>query len=172
MKSLVVFTFFFFLFTNLFSQEKPDSTIKPEESSFYDGPASTVFAAGFLLKTRSNNYYEITGKLKQPGSVHNPSVQVYKEKRKYKLLIEGVEQPVPAIKVQNMVESTIDGAFRGWDGSTTFKLENGDVWVQDEVKTLFSPTTFRPAVLIYTSSDGSYKMKVAGIAETVQVKKK
>jgi hypothetical protein len=172
MRSLFLITLSLFVFNNLFSQEKPDSTAKPEESTYYDGPASTVFAPGFLLKTRSNNYYEITGKLKQSGIVTNPVVRVYKEKRKYKLVIEGIEQPVPAIKVQNMLESNIDGAFRGWDGSTSFKLENGDVWVQDEVKTLFSPTIFRPSVLIYTSSDGSYKMKVAGVSETVQVKKK
>jgi hypothetical protein len=37
---------------------------------------------------------------------------------------------------------------------------------------LFSPTVFRPAIYIYTGSDGSYKMKVNGVDETLQVKKK
>jgi hypothetical protein len=173
MKTLLLTVLSILLFLNFsFSQEKIDSTVKPEESTFYDGPSNTVFAPGFLLKTRSKNFYEITGKLKQPNVVPNPAVKVYKDKRKYKLVIDGIDQAIPAVKVQDIVESNIDGTFRGWDGSTAFKLMNGDVWVQDEVKTLFSPTTFNPAVYIYTGSDGSYKMKVAGVNETLQVKKK
>jgi hypothetical protein len=173
MRSFPLITLCLLVFSNVaLCQEKIDSTAKPEESTFYDGPSNTVFGPGFLLKTRSKNFYEVTGKQKQTGTILNPAVKVYKEKRKYKLVIEGIEQPLPAIKLQDVVESTIDGPFRGWDGSTSFRLLNGDVWVQDEVKTLFSPTVFRPAVYIYTGSDGAYKMKVAGVEETLQVKKK
>ena len=173
MKSLFLIAFSSFLFSNItFSQAKIDSTAKPEETTFYDGPANTLFAPGFLLRTRSKNYYEITGKLKQMNKVANPTVQVYKEKRKYKLVIEGIEEPIPATKLQDVVESNIDGDFRGWDGTTSFKFLNGDVWVQDEIKTLFSPAVFRPVVYIYRGSDGTYKMKVTSVDETLQVKKK
>jgi hypothetical protein len=173
MKNLLITVFSILLFPNVsFSQDKIDTTAKPEELTFYDGPSNTIFAPGFLLKTRSKNFYEIIGKLKQAGNISNPAVRVYKDKKKYKLIIDGIDQPVPAIKIQDIVESNIDGAFRGWEGNTSFKLQNGDLWVQDEVKTLFSPTTFNPSVYIYTSSDGTYKMKVAGINETLQVKKK
>lgn len=172
MKYSFLIVLFLCLGNLVFSQEKIDTTAKPEESTFFDGPSTTVFAPGFLLKTRSKNFYEITGKQKLPCSISNPAVKVYKEKRKYKLVIEGIEHPIPAIKLQDVVESTIEGPFRGWDGSTSFRLQNGELWVQDEVKTLFSPTVFRPAVYIYTGSDGTYKMKVAGVEETLQVKKK
>ena len=87
-------------------------------------------------------------------------------------MIQGLEEPIPATKLQDVVESNIDGDFRGWDGTTSFKLLNGDVWVQDEIKTLFSPTVFRPVVYIYTGPDGAYRMKVAGVDEILQVKKK
>jgi len=173
MKSLFLFISSFFLFSNIaLSQEKIDSTVKPEESTFYDGPVNSVFAQGFLLKTRSNNFYEITGGQKQVNKVPHPVVQIYKEKNKYKLVIQGIEKPLNAIKLRDVIESNIEGDFRGWDGTTSFKLSNGDEWVQDEIKTLFSPIVFRPAVYIYTGSYGSFKMKVAGVDETLQVKKK
>lgn len=173
MKSLFLFISSLFLFNNVtFSQEKIDSAAKPDESTFYDGPANSLFAQGFLLKTRSKNYYEITGTQKQLNKVPHPAVQVYKDKKKYKIVIQGIEKPFLAIKLQDVIESNIEGDFRGWDGTTSFKLSNGDEWVQDEVKTLFSPIVFRPVVYIYTGSYGSFKMKVAGVDETLQVKKK
>lgn len=168
----IIFTSVFVFSNTIFSQIKIDSTTKPDETTFYDGPVNTVFSQGFLLATRSNNYYEITGKQKLYNKIPNPSVKVYKEKKKYQLVIQGIDEPIPAIKLRDVTESTIDGAFRGWDGSTSFKLTNGDTWVQDEIKTLFSPTVFRPTVYIYTGADGNYKMKVAGVDETLQVKKK
>jgi hypothetical protein len=173
MKSLLLIAYSLSLIINVtFCQEKVDSTAKPEETTFYDGPANTVFAPGFLLKTRSKNYYEITGGQKQSNKIQSPAVQVYKDKRKYRLVIQGIDKPFAANKLQDVIESYIDGDFRGWDGTTTFKLGNGDVWVQDEVKSLFSPIVYKPLVYIYTGSYGSYKMKVVGVDETLQVKKK
>ena len=173
MKSIFLIVFSFFLFSNTtFCQEKVDNSAKPEETTFFDGPANTVFAPGFLLKTRSKNYYEITGGQKQFNKILSPTVQVYKDKKKYKLVIQAIEKPFTVIKLQDVTESYIDGDFRGWDATTTFKLGNGDVWVQDEMKTLFSPIVYKPLVYIYTGSYGSYKMKVGGVDETLQVKKK
>ncbi len=169
---LIAFCSLFFLCNTTFAQAKIDSTIKPEESTFYDGPANTLFAPGFLLRTRSKNYYELTGKLKQQNKLPNPTVNVYKEKRKYKLVIEGLPEPIPATKLQDVIESSINGDFRGWEGTTSFKLLNGDIWAQDEIKTLYSNSMFRPVVYIYRGSDGTYKMKVEGVDETLQVKKK
>jgi hypothetical protein len=162
-----------FLGNYTFGQSKIDSTLKPEESTYYDGPVNTVFEPGFILRTRSKNYYEISGKKKYANKVANSEIKVYREKkRKYLLVIQGIEDPISASKLQDVIESNIDGDFRGWDGTTSFKLMNGDVWVQDEIKTLFSSAIFRPVVFIYQGSDGTYKMKVAGVEETVQVKKK
>ena len=172
MKSVSI-TIILFLITGVaFSQDKPDTSIKPLETTYYAGPANTAFAQGFLLATGSKNYYEITSKQKSVSPFPNPSVQVFKEKKKYRLMIQGVQDPLYAFKLQDVIETNIEGTFNGWDGSNSFKLANGDVWVQDEVKTLFSSTVYRPAVYIYTSADGNYKMKVAGVDETLQVKKK
>lgn len=174
MKNTFLIFFSLFLFGNIVSaQSKIDTTIKPEEVTYFDGPSNSVFSPGFLLKTRSKSFYEIIGKKKYANKVANPEVKVYKEKkRKYQLLIQGIEEPIQAVKAQDVVESSIDGDFRGWDGSSSFKLLNGDVWIQDEIKTMFHQAIFRPAVYIFQSDDGTYKMKVAGVDEMVQVKKK
>jgi hypothetical protein len=162
-----------FLFTGVvYSQDKPDSTAPPIETTYYDGPANTPIAQGFLLTTGSKNYYEITGKQKFVTTISNPVVLVYKEKKKYRLMIQGIQDPVYAIKLQDVIESNIEGTFSGWDGNTSFKLANGDSWVQDEVKSLFSSTVYRPAVYIYSGADGNYKLKVKGVNETLQVRKK
>jgi hypothetical protein len=172
MRSLLI-AFSLFLFSNeTFSQFKIDSTTKPDETTFYDGPANTVFTPGFLLRTRSKNYYEIAGKLKINNKMSNPAVKVYRDKKKYQLVIDGIDTPIPAVKLQDVIESNIEGSFGGWDGTTTFKLSNGDIWAQDEIKTLMSPIIYRPVVYIYTGPDGAYRMKVAGVEETLQVKKK
>lgn len=129
MKSLLVAFCTMFFFVNATSaQTKIDSTTKPDESTFFDGPVNTIFAPGFLLRTRSKNFYEITGKIKEKSAVANPTVDVYKEKRnKYKLVIQGVVEPLSATKLQDVIESNINGDFRGWDGTTSFKLDRKSV---------------------------------------------
>jgi len=170
---LLMFCSIFFAGNVLFAQAKFDTSAAPTEVTYFDGAPNTVFSPGYLLKTRSKNFYEITGKKKYVNKVPSPQVKVYQaKKRKYELLIQGIEEPISAVKVSDVIESNIDGDFSGWDGTTSFKLLNGDVWVQDEIKTLFSKSIFRPVVYIYPSSDGTYKMKIAGIDETLQVKKK
>lgn len=155
------------------AQDKIDSTAKPEEVTNLDVPANTVISPGYLLRTRSKNYYEISGKKSYKTSTPSPEVKAYKiKKRKYLLDIHGIPDAVAANKVSDVTESKIDGDFRGWDGTTSFKLMNGDTWLQDEIKSKFSPAIYRPTVYIYPSSDGSYKMKVEGVDELLQVKKK
>jgi hypothetical protein len=162
-----------FIFGTLSAQSKIDTASAPVEITYFDGPVNSVFSPGFLLKTRSKSFYEITGKKKYANRIANPEVKVYKEKkRKYQLLIHGIADPISAVKVQDVVESKIDGDFRGWDGTTSFKLLNGDVWVQDELKTMFHDAIFRPTVYVFQSDDGTYKMKIEGVDEMVQVKKK
>jgi hypothetical protein len=173
MKSIFILTFsLLFVCKTVFAQVKIDTTATPEESTFFDGSANTLFAPGFVFRTRAKSYYQIGGKLKQQNKIANPSVKVYKVKRKYFLIVQGLIEPLPATKLQDVIESKIDGDFRGWDGATTFKLLNGDTWIQDEIKTLFNNSIFRPTVIIYRDSDGTFKMKVDGVDETVQVKKK
>jgi hypothetical protein len=73
-------------------------------------------------------------------------------------------QPAPAV-----VETQIEGEFEGWDGETVFKLANGQIWQQSSFAYTYH-YAYRPKVLVYKSGT-TYKMKVEGVADTVQVKR-
>jgi hypothetical protein len=154
------------------AQIKIDSTAKPEETTFYDGSANIIYSPGTVIRTRSGHYYEITDKAKFKNKMEHPSVAVYKlNKKNYALVIQGLDIPIAANKIQDVIESNIDGDFKGWDGASSFKLVNGDVWVQDEYGSLYA-SLYRPKVIIYRISDGTYKMKVEGVEEIITVKRK
>ena len=70
--------------------------------------------------------------------------------------------------VPDVIESTIDGKFDGWDGDTIFKLTNGQIWQQAEYAYRYH-YAYRPEVLIYKSSRG-YIMKVDGVSDEIRVK--
>ncbi len=175
MKSIFTFVFALFIFcTAAVSQTKIDSTAKPDETTFYDGPSDIIYAPGLVIKTRSGHYYEITDKAKFKNTVPNPAVTIYKQgKKKYQLVIQGIEIPIEANKVPDVTESNIDGDFKGWEGIgvTVFKLINGDSWVQDQPGSLFSKPLYRPKVFIYRAADGTYKMKIDGVEQVVIVKR-
>jgi hypothetical protein len=65
-----------------------------------------------------------------------------------------------------IVESRIDGDFDGWEGQTTFKLENGQVWQQARPSARYHFAT-APKVVITTA----YKMRVEGVAGEVAVRR-
>jgi len=175
MKSIFAILCSLFIFCNAAtSQAKIDSTVKPEETTFYDGPSNIIYTPGLLVKTRSGHYYEITDKAKFKNTVANPSVTVYKQgKKKYQLVIQGIDIPIEAGRVQDVIESNIDGDFKGWEGLgvTVFKLVNGDSWVQDEAGSIFAKQSFRPKVFIYRAADGTYKKKVDGVEQLLTVKR-
>jgi len=172
MKPFLIAACSFILFCNAtMSQEKADSTVKPEETTFYDASANTVYTQGLLIKTRSGHYFEITGKIKQRGAVANPAVQVFKDGKKYSLVIQGIEKPIQAFKIKEFYESNIDGDFKGWSGTNSFNLINNQIWQQDDNKNLFA-NLYRPAVVICRVSDGTYIMKVAGVDESILVVRK
>jgi len=67
-------------------------------------------------------------------------------------------------RLQEVIENFIDGNFKGYDGNSSFKLVNGDVWKQDYTTGNVFANLFRPAVTISLSSEG-YKMKIEGLNE-------
>ena len=67
------------------------------------------------------------------------------------------------------IESRIDGEFKGWEGETTFRLQNGQIWQQaaDGHKYTY---VYSPKVLIYQSG-GVFRMKVEGVDEDLVVRR-
>jgi len=83
----------------------------------------------------------------------------------------GKEQvAVDTRKAPKKIESRLLGTFKGWYGSTTFKLENGQVWMQ-RIKDVqkYSPSE-NPKVTVFKSM-GGYRLRIDGYRQTCPVKR-
>lgn len=74
----------------------------------------------------------------------------------------------PAGDGPDLIESSIDGDFQGWDGETIFKLANGQIWQQVSYSYTYH-YAFSPKVTI-VKVRGVYKLKVDGVDDTIFVK--
>ena len=77
--------------------------------------------------------------------------------------------PASAGIVGEALESRIDGEFKGWDGETIFRFQNGQIWQQAAYAYTYH-YAYAPRVLVYRSS-GVYKMKVDGVEAALTVKR-
>lgn len=66
-----------------------------------------------------------------------------------------------------VIESKINGSFKGWNGETIVELMNGQVWKQAQYYYHYH-YAYMPDVLIYNSG-GGWKMKVEGVDNSVSV---
>ena len=69
----------------------------------------------------------------------------------------------------DVIESTIEGEFNGWDGETIFKLDNGQIWQQSSYSYSYK-YSYRPKVIIFKVGS-VYKMKVDGMSNAIYVKR-
>jgi hypothetical protein len=67
------------------------------------------------------------------------------------------------------IETNIDGDFKGWEGETIYKLQNGEIW-QQAAYTYTYHYAYSPSVVIYLGSAGCM-MKVDGVDRAVAVKR-
>ena len=67
------------------------------------------------------------------------------------------------------IETRIEGDFEGWQGGTTWLMENGQVWQQTSRDNHYF-YALNPKVVIYRVA-GGWKMKVEGDREEVFVKR-
>jgi hypothetical protein len=66
-----------------------------------------------------------------------------------------------------VIETRIDGEFKGWEGETIFKMMNGQIWQQSSFAYMYH-YAYSPEVIIYKTSAG-FVMKVDGVNETINV---
>lgn len=67
---------------------------------------------------------------------------------------------LPTPESSRVIESQIDGDFNGWEGSTIYKLLNGQVWQQLDAHYHYH-YAYSPKVLVYPTN-GGFKMHVEG----------
>lgn len=65
-----------------------------------------------------------------------------------------------AKKQRERFTSVIKGKFRGWDGNTTFYLENGEVWRQSNNDRYYPKAAENVPVAIYKSGSGYYRLQI------------
>ena len=82
---------------------------------------------------------------------------------------EQLEQTVDA-SVPEQIRSTLKGEFRGWDGNTTFRLDNGQIWQQRVGGRYRSPKRVQPEVVIERGRFGYY-LKLVETGRAVGVKR-
>src|SRR5690606_27293797 len=81
------------------------------------------------------------------------------------------EREVEKQRNPDRIESRIMGTFDGWSGSTTFSLENGQVWRQAQDDRFVVPDMENPAVTIEKGLFGAYFLKVEGYGSRVKVRR-
>lgn len=87
-----------------------------------------------------------------------------RENNRYYLSVEGKE--IEVRKLTNVIESNIEGDFKGWGGESIYSLRNGQIWKQDEYQYEYV-YEYAPEVMIYESPSGVY-MAVAGTQAKVK----
>jgi hypothetical protein len=75
---------------------------------------------------------------------------------------EGEESPI---------ESTLVGTFEGWRGDTTFELENGMVWVQDENDLLGVRPRENQRVVIEPGFLSAWYLRIDGVNKRLKVRR-
>jgi hypothetical protein len=78
-------------------------------------------------------------------------------------------------QIANMEKTTITsklvGKFSGWDGQTTFKLENGMIWQQTDKDKFYIKEIDNPVVIIEPGVFGSWKLSVEGYSSKCKVER-
>ena len=145
-----------------------------------EGSISGTVQQGRVFKTISGNLYEVTGLTLQLVLELPPNVTVLRNGDAYKLLVEGFDEPIIYAKLNggvgakisgnstgSVIESRVDGEFKGWEGDTIIKRVNGQIWQQSRPYYHYH-YAYTPKVIVY-SSGGIIKMKVDGVDEAVSI---
>lgn len=69
------------------------------------------------------------------------------------------------------IVSRLTGSFRGWTGSTQFRLENGQVWQQTDDTTFGGVSLESPQVTIDKGMFGAWYLRVEGYNSRAKVKR-
>jgi hypothetical protein len=72
---------------------------------------------------------------------------------------------------RSTINATLVGKFTGWDGQTTFKLDNGMIWAQADKDKFHTKEVKNPTVTIEPGMFGSWRLSVADYDEDCKVKR-
>lgn len=98
---------------------------------------------------------------------YNPDAIIEEKNERTVLKVAG--QAIPVSRAYDVIESRIDGEFKGWSGNTSYKLTNGQIWKQAHYSYEYR-YAYRPIATI-CNINGVYVMSVDGLqAEVKRIK--
>lgn len=83
----------------------------------------------------------------------------------------GFESQKIADMERTTITSKLVGKFSGWDGQTTFKLENGMIWQQSDKDKFYIKEIENPVVTIEPGAFGTWKLSVEGYSSKCKVER-
>jgi len=69
------------------------------------------------------------------------------------------------------INSRLVGTFRGWDGQTTFRLENGMIWQQADKERFYIKEVENPMITIEPGAFKTWRLSVEGYKSECRVKR-
>jgi hypothetical protein len=96
---------------------------------------------------------------------YSPKVNLLKSAGRFFLQVDGKSETVSVRQIYDVIESQINGEFKGWEGNTEYQLMNGQVWKQSTYNYEYT-YSYMPKVLIY-STGGGYRIQVEGTSADV-----
>jgi hypothetical protein len=127
-------------------------------------PESTPFPG--LQKAMSPEEYEAAGLSKLDAAERaklDEFIKSYVAVSNEKVATSAVDKAIKENKVSapEVIQSRIVGPFTGYNGRSTFTLENGQRWAQSQRDTAYFPKIDSPPVIIIKAGFG-YRMYIAG----------
>jgi hypothetical protein len=95
-----------------------------------------------------------------------PQVELLNVQGRPHLRVSGQSQMVAVREAGNVIESRINGEFKGWEGDTSYQLANGQVWQQSAHKYKYK-YAYSPHAVVYDAG-GGHVMRVAGTSAKVR----
>ena len=89
-----------------------------------------------------------------------PQVEILRGNGRLFLRVDGNSEIVPIRQIHSVIESKINGAFKGWEGETSYELVNGQIWKQSRYKYKYK-YAYMPKAIIFDPG-GGHVMRVAG----------
>lgn len=84
---------------------------------------------------------------------------------------EMLESSPAVIEADNeAIRSSIDGQFNGWNGPTTFRLKNGQIWETRSTRT-YSYSALDPEVEITKNWMGIFRMRILETGQAINVRR-
>ena len=94
----------------------------------------------------------------------NEAVNKYKNREEPGVIAKPMElskrQEAEKKQEQERFTSVLQGKFRGWEGNTSFFLDNGQVWRQSGDDRFYPKTAENVPVVVYKSKSGYYRLQI------------